>query len=246
MSLPKGYDIKLDRVEDIGISNRRLWVYKLKFGKKQRHKKICVDFDGKLGNFSDPANFDARTASDNNKFVWDGFKTKDIRVGTDPSKTVKKTFVCLKTKGKRPVKIGAGGEIELRFVGPANGKAGKVSFHTQSVLRIKDSNRLVLKDITFGEKESVEVPIAMAEADTTEVIADTEDGIVAALDLETVLDPEAAALGIEEIAEAPLKVIAGLSAKRWGVLSEALEVSTVEELLEHEAIRNVTALRDYL
>lgn len=242
MPLQDGYDVKLDRIEDIGLSNRRLWVYKLKFRRKQKHKEICVDFDGKLGNFSNPENFDGKAATDNAKFEWKGAQTKEVQVGNDPSKTETKTFVCLKSKDTDGAKIDAGGEIELGFIGSSDGKSGSVSFHSTSVMRITDSNRTAWVEIDWGAKSSSEVPMAMADDGASNM----DETALASLDLDTVLDAETASLDFDTILAAPLTAIAGLSVDRWALITEATGATNIAELLENEAVTNISSLRKFM
>lgn len=246
MPLKEGYDVKLERVEDIGLSNRRLWVYKLKFKRKQKHKEICVDFDGKLSNFSNPGNFDAKSATDNGDFEWKGFRTEEFPVGSDPSNKKTKTLICLKSKDSDGAEIGAGGEIELGFIGPANGKTGSVSFHSTSVMRITDSNRRAWVKIDWGEKSSTEVPMAMAE-DGAATLDETEsETMLASLDLDQVLEAETATQDTDDILSAPLSTITGLPPDRWALISEATGATNIGELLRNEAVASISSLRKFL
>lgn len=252
MALPKGFDVVLDGVEDIGLSNRRLWKYKLKFGKKLKHTKICVDFDGELGNLSNPSNFDKKSATDHADFEWSGFETKTFRDPVDKSKKTKKTFVCLKAKGgkdRKPVSIDEGAEIDLRFIGPAKGKAGKVSLHSQTVGSIPNSNKIGLAEKTWGDKGSTEVPMAMVgeqsdEAEELPILAD--EVVLHTLDLETVVSAEAAELDEEALRQLPLSALTGLTAAKWDAISEITEAHTIGELVDHEAIDVLAKLRMYL
>lgn len=257
MPLPEGYDVKLERVEETGMANRRVWVYKLKFGRKQKHKKICVDFDGELSNISNPANFDGRSPSDNDDFDWGGVETRDIQVGSDPSHKVKRTYICLEAKDDM-VEFDDGEEVELRFIGPANGAAGSVSLHSQSVFRRTDSNQRVWREHTWGAKGSTEVPVAMAGAATDGGDAALDDAAppliafddaplaVATLDLATVLDAETAMLEDDAIRNAPVAVVAGLTPERWALVADALEVETVGGLLAHPAVEALSKLRRFV
>jgi hypothetical protein len=167
-----------------------------------------------------------------------------VQVGNDPSNKKDKTHICLKSKKDKNIEIDKDVEIELRFVGPANGKAGNVSLHTKSVVAITNSNRRSLQDLDWGEKGSTEVPIAMTvegEANENET-----DQTFAFLDLDTVLDLETASADIDAILAAPLSVIAGLPADRWALIAEATGATNVGELIENEAIENIGRLREFL